>query len=85
MGLAMLILSLIIRPAISTSTGKVGDNLAIAVCLLVVLTGLLGSRIARRIDPSLTKQALDRREAREAKIRAANAEAAKIRAAKARD
>lgn len=81
----MLILSLIIRPAISTSTGKVGDNLAIAVCLLVVLTGLIGSRIARRIDPPLAKQAQDRRDAREAKIRAANVEAAKIRAAKARD
>jgi heme exporter protein D len=81
----MLILSLIVRPAISTSAGKVGDNLAIAVCLLVVVTGLIGTRIARRIDPPLAKQAVDRREAREAKIRAANIEAAKARSAKTRD
>jgi len=76
----MLILSLIIRPAISTSTGRVGDDLAIVVCLLVVVTGLIGGRIARRIDPSLAQQVRDRQEAREAKIRDA-----KIKAAKARD
>lgn len=64
MGLAMLILSLIIRPAISTSTGRIGDDLAIAVCLLVVVTGLIGRRIAGRIDPALAKQAQDRHKPR---------------------
>ncbi|GAB3915729.1 hypothetical protein GCM10011575_22460 [Microlunatus endophyticus] len=73
MGLAMLFLSLIIRPAIKTPSGAVGDDLAIIVCLLVVVTGFIGTRVARRIDPSLTQQARDRREAREEKIRAARA------------
>lgn len=78
----MLVLSLIIRPAIRTSSGRVGDNLALAVCLLVVLTGFLGTRIARRIDGPLARQALDRQQAREAKIRAANQRAADALAAK---
>lgn len=69
MGLAMLILSVLIRPAINTSSGRMGDNLAIIACLLVVLTGLIGGRVARRIDEPLAEQAAERQKAREAKLR----------------
>lgn len=69
MGLAMLILSLLIRPAIRTRSGAVGDNLAIVACLLVVVTGLIGSRVARRIDGPLSKQFAEKQKRREAKLR----------------
>gem|GEM_PF-4012256 len=69
MGLAMLILSLLIRPAIDTRSGRVGDDLAIIACLLVVLTGFIGTRVARRIDEPLAKQFSDRQKARDAKLK----------------
>ncbi|MBO0811875.1 MAG: hypothetical protein J2P23_07485 [Microlunatus sp.] len=67
----MLILSLLIRLAISTRTGMVGDNLAIAACLLVVLTGFIGTRIARRIDPALSKQFAERQRERDERVKKA--------------
>ncbi|QGN34862.1 hypothetical protein GJV80_20860 [Microlunatus sp. Gsoil 973] len=69
MGLAMLILSLLVRPAIDTRSGKVGDDLAIIACLLVIITGFIGTRVARRIDEPLAKQFTERQKAREAKLR----------------
>jgi hypothetical protein len=69
MGLAMLILSLLVRPAIDTRSGKVGDDLAIIACLLVITTGFIGTRVARRIDEPLAKQFTERQKAREAKLR----------------
>ncbi|WP_195909043.1 hypothetical protein [Microlunatus sp. Gsoil 973] len=65
----MLILSLLVRPAIDTRSGKVGDDLAIIACLLVIITGFIGTRVARRIDEPLAKQFTERQKAREAKLR----------------
>lgn len=69
MGLAMLILSLLVRPAINTRSGAVGDNLAIIACLLVVATGLIGTRVARRIDGPLAEQREARQRLRESKLK----------------
>jgi hypothetical protein len=54
-GIAMLILSLLIRFAIEDKAAMMGDNLAIIACLLVIATGFIGARIGRRIDEPLAE------------------------------
>lgn len=55
MGVAMLILSLLVRRTIDTNEAMMGDNLALIACLAVVATGLIGGRIGRRIDEPLAQ------------------------------
>lgn len=69
MGLAMLILSLLLRLAIRSPSGTVGDDLAIIACLLMVITGLIGARVGKRVDKPLTDLQESRRREREAKLR----------------
>jgi hypothetical protein len=46
MGIGLLIISVVIRPAIRTETGMMGDNFAIIACLVLILTAALGIRFA---------------------------------------
>ncbi|WP_344179235.1 hypothetical protein [Kribbella lupini] len=45
-GIGLLIMSLLIRPAITTPHGMMGDNFAIAACLALILTAALGMKFA---------------------------------------
>lgn len=49
-GVAMLILCLLVRPAIHTASGLMGDNLAIIACLLLMLTAALYIRFGPKDD-----------------------------------
>ncbi|SDS91590.1 hypothetical protein [Microlunatus soli] len=49
-GIAMLILCLLIRPAIHTPNGLMGDNLAIIACLALIATTLLYIRFGPKDD-----------------------------------
>lgn len=46
MGIGLLILSILVRPAIRTEEGIMGDNLAIIACLALILTAALGIKFA---------------------------------------
>lgn len=46
MGLGLLIICVVIRPAIRTEQGMMGDNLAIIACLLLIITAVLGLKFA---------------------------------------
>ncbi|MEV6281301.1 hypothetical protein [Kribbella sp. NPDC051770] len=45
-GIGLLIMSLLIRPAIKTPHGMMGDNFAIIACLALIATAALGIRFA---------------------------------------
>lgn len=45
-GIGLLILSLLVRPAIETPHGMMGDNLAIIACLALIATAALGLKFA---------------------------------------
>jgi hypothetical protein len=45
-GIGLLIMSLLIRPAIQTPHGMMGDNFAIIACLALILTAALGIKFA---------------------------------------
>lgn len=45
-GIGLLIMSVVIRPAIQTPNGMMGDNLAIVACLLLIITAALGIKFA---------------------------------------
>lgn len=42
MGIGLLVMSVVIRPAITTPKGMMGDNFAIIACLALILTAALG-------------------------------------------
>lgn len=46
MGIGLLIISVVIRPAIRTEQGMMGDNLAIIACLVLIITAVLGLKFA---------------------------------------
>lgn len=46
MGIGLLIISVVIRPAIRTPEGMMGDNLAIIACLVLIIAALLGIKFA---------------------------------------
>ncbi len=46
MGIGLLIISVVIRPAIRTEVGMMGDNFAIIACLVLILTAALGIKFA---------------------------------------
>lgn len=43
-GIGLLIMSLLIRPAIQTPHGMMGDNFAIVACVALIITAALGLR-----------------------------------------
>lgn len=45
-GIGLLIMSVVIRPAIQTPHGMMGDNLAIVACLALIITAALGMKFA---------------------------------------
>jgi hypothetical protein len=45
-GIGLLIMSLLIRPAIETPHGMMGDNFAIIACLALIVTAALGMKFA---------------------------------------
>jgi hypothetical protein len=45
-GIGLLVMSLLIRPAIQTPHGMMGDNFAIAACLALIVTAALGLKFA---------------------------------------
>lgn len=49
-GIALLILSLLVRPAIRSDAGLWADTVAIGASVAVILTGLIGGWLARRKD-----------------------------------
>ncbi|MFC7619447.1 hypothetical protein [Microlunatus sp. GCM10028923] len=61
MGLGLLIISVVIRPAIRTQEGMMGDNLAIISCLVLIITALLGLRFGS--DDKISKADDGRRQA----------------------
>ena len=46
MGVGLLIMSIVIRPAIKSPEGMMGDNFAIIACLALITTALLGIKFA---------------------------------------
>lgn len=50
-GIGLLIMSLLIRPAIQTPHGMMGDNFAIIACLALILTAALGIKFAPDEQP----------------------------------
>lgn len=50
MGIALLILSLLVRPAIRSEAALWADTVAIGASIAVILTGLIGAWLARRKD-----------------------------------
>ena len=58
-GAALLIMSVVIRPAIHTEHGLMGDNLAIISCLVLIGTALLYIRFGPKDD---TEQPAPRRD-----------------------
>jgi hypothetical protein len=45
-GIGLLIMSILIRPAIETPHGMMGDNFAIVACLALIITAALGLKFA---------------------------------------
>lgn len=52
MGLGLLIICVVIRPAIRTEQGMMGDNLAIIACVLLIIVAVLGLRFAPDDKPA---------------------------------
>ena len=48
MGIGLLIISVVIRPAIRTEVGMMGDNFAIIACLVLILTAALGIKFGHQ-------------------------------------
>lgn len=42
MGIGLLVLAVLVRPAIRTEAGMMGDNLAIIACVALIITAALG-------------------------------------------
>lgn len=60
MGIALLILSLLVRPAIRNDAALWADTVAIGASIAVILTGLIGGWLARRRDTDMPRRSRGR-------------------------
>lgn len=51
LGVALLLLSLLIRPAIASEQSRFADTMAIGLSVVVIALGVIGGRVARRREP----------------------------------